>query len=384
MEFFKQAILFVVIFGVLGMQCIEPGYAEEKTWTYNGVEYRLPKPAADVQLPADIPETHTVVSGDCLWAISSAYLKDPYLWPLVWEENLETLSNPHRIYPGDIVRLPGGTLIATESLPPIAPMTPMTETGEPGPQTDTTTADSSIPKTPFEPKPFSVTSETDLIASGFITPEKVQGHKIIASETNSFDLAMDDIIFVESDGVQNLEVDANFFILREKRVVNHPISNRKLGRMYHVMGEARILCVNDSLASARITKSYHAILRGDILIPRQEIPIPLTFGTDPIDICNPSSKRLPGTIVDSFAGEIGFADAVILAKGDIAYIDLGSQDGVAPGDYFTIFKRDMDDPRLPRFVSGEAMVIKVQEATSVVVITTSRTAIFLGDQIELK
>jgi hypothetical protein len=45
---------------------------------------------------------HTVVKGDTLWDISMKYLKTPWKWPLVWANN-EDITNPHLIYPGDIV-----------------------------------------------------------------------------------------------------------------------------------------------------------------------------------------------------------------------------------------------------------------------------------------
>ncbi|MBN1880415.1 LysM peptidoglycan-binding domain-containing protein [bacterium] len=384
MRSLKQFLVLATTIAIIGVIGLNTGSAEDKTWTYGGVEYRLPKPAQDLQLPGDIPESHTVVSGDCLWSIARTYLNDPYLWPLVWEENLDTIKNPHRIYPGDIVRLPGGgTMIAAEpggtTAMPARTFTEMkdaevTDMEEPG---ETKAMEQTR-------KPFQVTSEASVIAAGMISRERITGVPIIAAETTAFDLAFDDVIFVEGGPAQGLQQGGSYFIMRELHLVEHPVSGRNLGRMYHVMAEAEILCVNENVTSARISKSYGAVLRGDFLVPREEIPIPLTLGSPPFDQCNPSSKKMPGTIIDAFIGGPAFSDAVILAKGDIAYIDLGSQDGVAPGDYFTIFTREANDPRLPRFVSGEIMVVKVYETTSVVVLTQSKTAVFLGDMIELK
>ncbi len=354
--------------------------AEKTSWTYDGVEYRIPKPADQLQLPEDIPESHTVVSGNTLWGISNQYLNDPFLWPLVWEENMDTISNPHRIYPGDIVKLPSGILIATDTEVP-EPARVLTDPDE------TETVVTEIDPTrrqARERKPFEVITPGDLIASGMISSEKITGPPIIAAETTAYNLAFNDVIFVEGGPEDGISLDESYFVMRERRHVRHPVSNRNLGTMYNIVGQAEILCLGDTISSARISKSYTNILRGDFLVPKYDLPMPVTTGSPPFDRCDPSTGTLPGTIIDAFVAGQDFADAVIMARGDIAYIDLGSDDGVAPGDYFTVFTRDADDPRLPRFVSGEIMVVNVGNTTSTVVITQSNTAIFLGDAIELK
>ena len=47
---------------------------------------------------------HVVEDGDTLWDICDAVLGRPELWPRVWSMNPE-ITNPHWIYPGDIIRL---------------------------------------------------------------------------------------------------------------------------------------------------------------------------------------------------------------------------------------------------------------------------------------
>ncbi len=53
-------------------------------------------------------EAYTVKQGDTLWDLSGRFLNNPWYWPKVWSYNPE-ISNPHFIYPGNVVRLhPGG------------------------------------------------------------------------------------------------------------------------------------------------------------------------------------------------------------------------------------------------------------------------------------
>lgn len=46
---------------------------------------------------------HIVVKGDTLWAIAKKYVHDPFLYPEL--ARLSNIKNPHRIYPGDKVRI---------------------------------------------------------------------------------------------------------------------------------------------------------------------------------------------------------------------------------------------------------------------------------------
>src|SRR5205085_7400593 len=59
----------------------------------------------DVELhPGPTPELHVVRKGDTLWDICFYYFNDPWQWPKIWSYNAQ-ITNPHWIYPGDLVRL---------------------------------------------------------------------------------------------------------------------------------------------------------------------------------------------------------------------------------------------------------------------------------------
>ncbi|MEO0715295.1 MAG: peptidoglycan-binding protein LysM [Pseudomonadota bacterium] len=57
---------------------------------------------------ADAAVFHTVVSGDTLSKIAKAYLGDAMKYPAIFEANKPMLTDPDKIYPGQVLRIPGG------------------------------------------------------------------------------------------------------------------------------------------------------------------------------------------------------------------------------------------------------------------------------------
>lgn len=80
-------------------QQVEPVLAIVPAETVKKVEEIKPVPPKQI-----INEIiHIIVKGDTLWAIAKKYVNDPFLYPE--HARLSNIKNPHRIYPGNRVRI---------------------------------------------------------------------------------------------------------------------------------------------------------------------------------------------------------------------------------------------------------------------------------------
>jgi len=80
-----------------------------------------PAPAAPA---SDSAKTHTVKRGDTLWDIAKTYLGDAFLWPEVYRLNTGTIEDPHWIFPGEQLKLPGDHAKVVKVVAVAAPETP--------------------------------------------------------------------------------------------------------------------------------------------------------------------------------------------------------------------------------------------------------------------
>jgi hypothetical protein len=93
------------------------------------------------------PSAHTVKRGDTLWDLAKLYLGDSFLWPEIYRLNTDVIDDPHWIYPGEVLKLPG-----PGATPTVAEGPPVKQAGEPAP--------AAAPTSPVPPVPAAVAAPT--------------------------------------------------------------------------------------------------------------------------------------------------------------------------------------------------------------------------------
>lgn len=330
--------------------------------------------------PTTFPEgakVYIIVQGDTLWDLAQANLGDPYLWPRIWEAN-QYIRDAHWIYPGDPLIIPDLGAV------------PGDIGGEPG---------AGSPAAMVNPVP--VGYDWDVQCSGFIAEDydvDLKVVEILNGDEGQLGTSALDYVYTNNPD-KSVQAGSDYQILRREDHVYHPETGDHLGRYYRLVGRGRAICTTEKSATIEIIDGCQDVRVGDLLRPWDEVPIPIAEvpSIDKIDRwCQEPSGKLKGFIV-YITDEIAAA-----AEGHVVNVDVGSDDNIAPGDFFTIYKvydptlydhagwqveryphADYEQDDLPRYVLGELVVLMTEKHTATARITTSAKQIEIGSHIEL-
>jgi hypothetical protein len=250
-------------------------------------------------------QTHTVRRGDTLWGISGQHLRDPYLWPAVWAQNPQ-ISNPHWIFPGDVVYLRHGG------------------------------------RDPNDPYGLSSQAGMTVLQAGYYTEEDIKdaGRVLFSPEEKTL-LTLTDEAYVnwkDEDQRKAATPGRRYAIYRKMKPAVDRASGDPIAQKLRFAGTLDII-YNDgqSLPTGVITNAYMEIERGDLLLPA-ESELTRTSST-------PNAVDVDGRIMDVFE--------ILTQVGEQQYVllDRGAEDGVQVGNRFMVFEQREGlrhlDPREP-------------------------------------
>ena len=299
---------------------------------------------------------YTIQKGDTLWDLSRRFADTPFYWPDLWQENKQ-IPNPHRIFPGERIRLYRKTWTA-----------PLAVAAPPEPS-----ATGKLPAAIKEPPYYRYPG---MVQVGFVRREPV------APSASIFKLPEDktmtgqfDIIYVRAAGDTPLVHGQQYTVYRTSDPLMDPDTKTFIGYQHLILGIAEIIDATPELAKASIVRSFRPIKVGDNLMPHVNRPakVPLV----------PSAPGIQGKILRAEMDQTMFGDYTLV------FINRGFNDGIRDGQQYTIFDatRQYTDPQsgvqanLPPLGYGTVLVLRTEADTATAVITSSKRDIQPGSLI---
>ena len=333
----------------------------------------------NTSFPTSIPEGavyYIVVRGDTLWDLAGRYLKNPYLWPQIWDQN-RYIADAHWIYPGDPLVLPKLAIVAEQAGQPTAGGLPE-GIGEPtaeGPLGAGEAGGAEVAA--LGP----VTEEMTLQCAQYVvTDREDESLYLVGSEEggDKVGLAERDIVYLSKGANAGVKAGDLYSLQHVAYSVKHPRSGKKIGTKIETTGWVKVITVQDDTACAVIEHSCLDIHAGDYLKAFEKVNVPMVVRRAPAECCAPANGKITRHVVDLQD------DATIAGAGQFVTIDAGTDDGIAPGNVFAVYRIVYPSVPTPRDAVGEATVVAVRDRTATAKVTYSRKEVMVGDQVELR
>jgi len=293
---------------------------------------------------------HKVVKGDTLWDISGKELKDPFLWPKIWEEN-KWIKDPHWIYPGQIIKIP--IYLLKKEVKDSFPQ----DVSEPDREPELVKEDTLMKETKEIKKPL--VNKNIVIESGFLAEDIFPIGKIVDSPSEQTLFGNQDMVYV--DIKKPIQKGEKFYIVKPVGPIIHPITGKSVGYIIKINGIAEIMKDRTGDVMAKIVKCFREISVEDALIPYYEVEVPMTTGK----FRNPDFN---GMILAAIS------ENLYNTMLDIVYIDKGCKDGIEIGDKFRTYSVDTR-----AIQNGVIQVIGCRDHTATAIIESSTSPISPGN-----
>ena len=299
-----------------------------------------------------VPELHVIRSGDTLWDICWYYFNDPWQWPKIWSYNAQ-ITNPHWIYPGDLVRLlPRGAFTAPA------------DNGKPADKPDNLPAPTSK-------------LEVGLRQVAFVEQSNLDKSIVIDGSVDEKQLLGDgDSVYLSYPQDRPPAVGQRYSIYVPGKPVK--ANGKVVGAYVRILGIVEVVSVKqDKRARGVIIEANQEIERGALVGPLVK-----TYRTVP-----PKAPK-----VDAQGNVVAMLTAdQLIGQGELIMVDLGKASGLEVGNRMFVVRRGdalapnmhlnvaQDDRRFPARALGEVVIVEVGEHISVGLITLAVMEMGVGD-----
>jgi hypothetical protein len=330
--------------------------------------------------PETIPDGATyylIKRGDTLWDLAARFLGNPFLWPQIWDQN-RYITDAHWIYPQDPLIIPRvGVVSDRAGQPGEGTGTGGAERIDEGAGEETGTGAVGERRSLLEP----AIAEMALQCAHYILddPEDASLH-VIGSEDGATKVAFGDrdILYLGKGSNAGVKAGDAYSLHHVSYEVKHPENGRTVGRKIETTGWGRVVLVQEDSSTLMVEQACMDIHLGDYAKPFQKAVVPMIVPRVPGDRLTPPTGKSDGTVVAIAE------DSMIAGQEQLVSINLGSANGVAPGNIFTVYRVMYPSVPTARNVLGELVVVTVRERTATARVSYSRDAIMAGDRVELR
>jgi hypothetical protein len=307
-----------------------------------------------------------VRSGDTLWDICFYYFNDPWQWPKIWSYNPQ-ITNPHWIYPGDLVRLLPRGMFAEQGGDTVKNPEQGGDVAKP-PETMPPPAK----KTEVGLKQTAFVEKSDLDKS--ITIDGAVDEKVL--------LGTGDSVYLSYPSNKPPQVGQRYSIYVPGNGVHN--NGKEVGSYVHLLGTVEVVSVKqDKRARGVITAANQEIERGAKVGPlvKQYKNVP------PV----PPKVDAQGTIIAMLTQD------QLIGEGEVVFVDLGQGSGIEVGNRMHVVRRGdalpgkahtdtagQDDRRFPARGLGEVVIVEVGDKISVGLVTLSVQEMGIGDSVMMQ
>lgn len=336
---------------------------------------------------------HVVEDGDTLWDICEAVLGRPELWPRVWSMNPE-ITNPHWIYPGDIIRFQ----MPIEELPMMAAMAAELTGADDTAEVEEDDGAETVGENEEEEvlaydnfltqrsPPIEVISGSGQVRippenqaqraflNIFLTQKQLEEQgRLVNAAPDRLLLASGDTVYVKfADGVVP-KPGTRYVSYRTVKEVSHPKTGTFFGYMTQITGMFQVVAYRDGVGTARVLRAVAEMERGQLVAPLLQSPLVTVY---------PARAE---KVVDGIILAVQNDREAFVAEGNYVFIDRGSVDGVTKGQRFKVYRFPVQFAGAPEEVArldiGTLMVVDAKEKASTCLVVKAYQEISPGDAV---
>lgn len=293
--------------------------------------------------------THTVAAGDTLWDLAQRYYQNPFDWRRIWEANRAQVTDPNLIEPGWVLTIPGRDAEVSE-----------------------------VTVTPPAPPPSMGGSIRDE-RTVFFQDTSVMRAGVVRSEDALYLTVPRDLVYSAPWMVPLGQEPASLGVMEGFAGGADRSETPRGWDRVHLVFSGEAPAVGTQLLSFRVTKTIERV--GQVATPTGVLTVSEVEGAEAVAIVTkefdlvrlgdllaplPSYRLRPGESAQVVAGGgeamvMGFAGPSELHPiGSVAFLDQGSDDGVAVGDEFVYVNQLAGHDQ----VEGRLQVVGVTAGTS--------------------